>query len=114
MGTGGRTVYLEQAFSTEGVNGDTSGNAGPMTELCQLLCKCRRALHLIQWTTGLTASEDGHIQHLVLVMEDDMRMAVWSGDPDDLVPCLVLLEGPIGQCECQEKGCSIKEQLVVR
>lgn len=84
-----------------------------MTELCQLLCKCRRALHLIQWTTGLTASEDGHIHHLVLVMEDDMRMAVWLGDPDDLVPCLVLLEDPVGQCESQEKSRGIKEQFVV-
>ena len=83
------------------------------TELYQLLCKCRRALHLIQWTTRLTASEDGHIQHLVLVREDDVRMAVWLGDPHDLVPRLVLLEDPVSQCESQEKGRSVKEQFVV-
>ena len=80
-----------------------------MTELYQLLCKCRRTLHLIQWTAGLAASKDGHIQHLVLVIEDDMRMAIWSGDLDDLVPRLVLLEDLIGQCESQEEGRSIKE-----
>ena len=80
-----------------------------MTELYQLLCKCRRTLHLIQWTAGLAASKNGHIQHLVLVIEDDMRMAVGSGDLDDLVPRLVLLEDPIGQCESQEEGRSIEE-----
>ena len=80
-----------------------------MTELYQLLYKCRRTLHLIQWTAGLVASEDRHIQHLVLVMEHDIRIAVRSGDLDDLVPRLVLLKDPIGQCESQEEGRSIKE-----
>ena len=80
-----------------------------MTELSQLLCICGGTLHLIQWATGFAASEDGQVQNLILVVEEDMRVVVWSRDVDDVVPCLILLEGPGRKCESQEVGCRIKE-----